>query len=688
MGTKIAGATVLVLLVVTVFAYIEVSRHERQTLLAARKEAGTTIATLFAAGVVAPITFGDEKGQQEQTALLMVDTDVIYAAVWCLDASAPGGSLAKVAEARRGAIRMSDATVHIDIRVRRSKEAVLFEVPVIDARGSAIGVAQVAFSLAKEDQAIAAIERRTLIGAGAMAFGVAVVLLALIRTIIVRRLARLAAAAKGFESGEVVAVDIGGDDEVTALARAFSAMRGSIALRERRIAERNRDMRLVLDNVAEGFLTVDLAGTVSEERSRILDDWFGAPSAAQSFFEYLDRIAPEATPWIRIGWASLEDGFLPVEVVLDQLSRQFERNGRSFELEFRPIEEVESVSRILVVVRDVTERAERERAEVAQREAMAIFRRMLGDRAGFEELMTESSALVASVVDRDATDGTCTFRALHTLKGITALFGIESVSHYCHELEASALERGDRPNEQECAQLGALWSAVCALHAQLSGAKTGCVEVPADDYAQLLAALASNASSTDLTNLVTSWRDERAATRLERLAAQATHIGRTLGRPIATHITVSPPDLRLPADRWSRVWAVLAHVLRNAIDHGIESPDQRAASGKGAEGSMSFTCVRSTEDLILTISDDGRGIAWDKLRVRAAARGLPVTTNDDLVEALFADAVSTKDRLTEISGRGIGLAAVREVVRAEGGSITVSSSPGEGTAFRIRLPAT
>jgi two-component system chemotaxis sensor kinase CheA len=89
---------------------------------------------------------------------------------------------------------------------------------------------------------------------------------------------------------------------------------------------------------------------------------------------------------------------------------------------------------------------------------------------------------------------------------------------------------------------------------------------------------------------------------------------------------------------------------------------------------------------MICVSDDGAGIQWEKLRARAASMGLPHATHDDLVGALFADGVSTRAEVTETSGRGVGMAAVREVTLARGGTLEVHSTPGQGTRIALWFP--
>ena len=135
------------------------------------------------------------------------------------------------------------------------------------------------------------------------------------------------------------------------------------------------------------------------------------------------------------------------------------------------------------------------------------------------------------------------------------------------------------------------------------------------------------------------------------------------------------------------MWSVFSHFVRNALDHGIEPSDEREVAGKPRAGRLEITLTASLAGVELRIADDGRGIHWESLRERALELGLPHETQADLEEALYADRVTTRTSATEISGRGLGMGAVLDVVRGCGGTITAESQPGVGTTFSCRFPA-
>ncbi len=136
----------------------------------------------------------------------------------------------------------------------------------------------------------------------------------------------------------------------------------------------------------------------------------------------------------------------------------------------------------------------------------------------------------------------------------------------------------------------------------------------------------------------------------------------------------------------------LIHLVRNSIDHGIEMPDEREALGKPRQGTLTLKAFHRVGNIVIEISDDGKGLQKEKLRQKAIEKKLIKETeslSDDAInEIIFKPGFSTASEVTDISGRGVGMDVVRQNIRTLGGSIDVESIEGEGTKFRIRLPLT
>jgi two-component system chemotaxis sensor kinase CheA len=136
----------------------------------------------------------------------------------------------------------------------------------------------------------------------------------------------------------------------------------------------------------------------------------------------------------------------------------------------------------------------------------------------------------------------------------------------------------------------------------------------------------------------------------------------------------------------------LTHMIRNSIDHGIESAEERLRRGKSEHGTIRLSASHSSGRILVTIEDDGAGINRERVLQKAIERGIvdpSVTLSDAEIDALiFAPGFSTAETVTDLSGRGVGMDVVRQSIQALGGRVTVSSRPGEGTEMRLTLPLT
>ncbi|HPC54969.1 MAG TPA: chemotaxis protein CheA [Methanolinea sp.] len=138
----------------------------------------------------------------------------------------------------------------------------------------------------------------------------------------------------------------------------------------------------------------------------------------------------------------------------------------------------------------------------------------------------------------------------------------------------------------------------------------------------------------------------------------------------------------------------LLHLIRNAIDHGIERPEVREAAGKPRKGTLLLSARRDRDNVIITIKDDGQGIHAEKVRKKAIEKGLitpeeaQALTREEIIDFLFHPGFSTAEKITDISGRGVGLDVVRTTLESLHGTIKVDSREGEGTTFELLLPPT
>ncbi|WP_324732274.1 hybrid sensor histidine kinase/response regulator [Pseudomonas paeninsulae] len=180
---------------------------------------------------------------------------------------------------------------------------------------------------------------------------------------------------------------------------------------------------------------------------------------------------------------------------------------------------------------------------------------------------------------------------------------------------------------------------------------------------------------------------DRLVPRLRRIVRQ---VAGELGKQV--EFVLGNADGEMDRTVLERIVAPLEHMLRNAVDHGIESAAVRRAAGKPEQGTIRLNLGREGGDIVLTLSDDGGGIKLDAVRRKAIERGLmdqgSDLTDHEILQFILEAGFSTAEAVTQISGRGVGMDVVHSEVKQLGGSMSIDSTPGEGTRFAIRLPFT
>lgn len=177
---------------------------------------------------------------------------------------------------------------------------------------------------------------------------------------------------------------------------------------------------------------------------------------------------------------------------------------------------------------------------------------------------------------------------------------------------------------------------------------------------------------------------------LQSLARHARELARSLNREV--EVELEGEDTRLDRRIARELDDALIHLVRNAVDHGIEPPDVRVANGKPRAGRIQIRASAEGPRVRLVISDDGRGVDFDNVIQRAVSIGLvdaasaPRLGKEEALRLLFSPGFSTRKKISEISGRGVGLDVVANVVNRVGGEVFLDSEPGQGTTFRVEVP--
>lgn len=196
----------------------------------------------------------------------------------------------------------------------------------------------------------------------------------------------------------------------------------------------------------------------------------------------------------------------------------------------------------------------------------------------------------------------------------------------------------------------------------------------------------------DLQNAVMKTRMQPVGSLFQKYPRLVRDLARQLGKEV--DLEISGGDTELDKTIIEDLKDPLVHLVRNAVDHGVEMPADRVSSGKPAKATVRLSAQQAGDHIVIEISDDGRGIRAEVLRRKALEKGLiDVETANSLDEAsslklIFLPGFSTKDQISDVSGRGVGMDVVKTNIQKLNGRIDIDSVAGLGTTFRVRLPLT
>jgi signal transduction histidine kinase len=388
---------------------------------------------------------------------------------------------------------------------------------------------------------------------------------------------------------------------------------------------------------------------------------------------------------------------------------------RSLSVRYAPLYDNDSLERILVIISDVTElmalRQDVEHAREQSSMRLQIVAEMLAaDRSSLSSFFEETEAravtlrgILAEVEGGEQSMDSLAllFREIHTLKGNARMLKFARLARESHGFEDVHADLIKDRQLQSAEQRGSLAATLSQLLATLEQYQATHAEIFAgqsskNDAVKIWAEvrhLTQLFPVPDLLGHTVQARAEDRAFRLENLwreyQGMVQDVSNGLGKKLA--------PLKIQGDAWLNrkvqgpLRDALTHLVRNALDHGIEPPEQRG--NKAPDASLTLKVeVAGSGQLELQLEDDGRGIDHDLVFQIAKKRGLVPLDGvqpapEDVYELLFAAGFSTKSEASDISGRGVGLDAVRSGLQDHGGEVFVSSKKGQGTIFHIRLPA-
>jgi signal transduction histidine kinase len=456
------------------------------------------------------------------------------------------------------------------------------------------------------------------------------------------------------------------------------------------VRERTQRIRDILDHVQFGFFLVGCDGTIQDGYTRSCEVLLGRDAlVGAKLSELVHPEGGDSAAGFGYLFEQVFDSFFPQEVSLAQLPSRFTAHNRILSLEGSVVKNDQGEIRaVLFSIADVTHL---ERAERLSKENGRMVR-ILTSRDAFVNFLKDTKNCLAEAYRASENhDSALLLQDLHTIKGNAAMFGLDEVSRLVHALEEkqnlglsdlNSIEEALRRFLDESAHiLNLQWDDLDSVVLSISSQILENIE-----HAFLVEDVAL--MRREIAFVLSESRKRRVIDILGPIGDRTEQMALGLGKEIKMEVTGG--HMVVPMAYLQPILKNLIHLLRNAVDHGIESPLERGV--KSAVGRIVLAFSEDESSWRIRIADDGRGLDVDSIKTKAVARGIiseaqaESMSRSDLERLIFVSGFSTAEAASEISGRGRGTSAALDAVTALHGDILLSSIPKKGTTFSISIP--
>lgn len=487
---------------------------------------------------------------------------------------------------------------------------------------------------------------------------------------------------------------------------------------EQTVATRTTALRNLLNNAGQGFLSFGSDLLVREEYSNECLRIFGAQISGARFASLIFPKDPEQQTFVESIFFEIfnHQDYDMREVYLPLLPTEIVINSKHINIQYKMIKESENDSTevCMVILSDVTENRLLESQVEQERNLLKMVVKVIVNRADFIQNVKDFRRFSTSGLQRIlAGSGTNEekfieiFRQLHTFKGNFSQLEMGVIVECLHQLETKMIDfknscglNSDGGLKQFFEEIDLdtwlredlayleeiLGQKLLTEHDELVISKNKLMEIE-NRIKTLLPPSECKLLIPELRRL----RYKPLAELFNPFVDYINKLAERFEKPIYP-VKLNAEPIQVDPDAYKGIIKSLVHVFRNAVDHGLESIDERVELGKEEYGEISITISTSNKYIVIAVSDDGRGIDATSLRQKALAQGLlpeeqlQDASDNEIIELIFIDGFSTKDNVTDVSGRGVGLATIKNELTRLGGYPEVKTVLGQGTTFYLYIP--
>lgn len=470
--------------------------------------------------------------------------------------------------------------------------------------------------------------------------------------------------------------------------------------RTAQIKKLNETMGALLDSLGQGFFIFNEHGKCLEIASKACETTVETNPAHKMIWEVLkleEKQIPGFQKWMKTIYAEM----LPFEDLSPLGPQTFTHSeGKHIELQYFPLRKKEgTMDGVVVVATDITNLVEAKKEAELERAHAKMILNLVQNKRQITSFLRESEELIdelKSELGKNTSLNTeNTFRILHTLKGGASSFSIKTMTDLCHRAEGVLSQfKWDGVTQAGVKSLNTLSQAISESfekfqkdNLEIIGSKERQSERWVETPVSKLIAFKDKLRHPLNQEFSENFIFEPIGDFFRNANNAIQNVAESEGKQIYPLKFTNSSLLILP-EAYQNLFSTFIHAFRNAADHGIELPSQRQACGKNPYGTIEVKFGKYKKGLLIQVIDDGSGINPDKIREKLMAKGIDSRTlsNHRVIQHIFESQFSTKELVTQISGRGVGMDAILHAAKSMGGRAWVRSKVGQGTSLYVLVP--
>jgi signal transduction histidine kinase/HAMP domain-containing protein len=591
---------------------------------------------------------------------------------------------------------------------RRLGTVVTQEVP-IQAEEQVLGKVVVEFSMA---QAAAEIRSRMVDFIGlaiAEIIGCVLVLAVLLHFRVLSRIDRLKSEAHEIAEKRLAKPFVWNEkDEIGSLGQSLESTRQSLAqlfaeLEEKnktltvmndqlevKVQERTATIKMILDHVKTGFLLIDKNFQILEGYTRSCEVLLNCNQIQAKRLSAILGLHGEVEKHFQLALTQVFEDEMPESVTLGQIPKTFVIGDRTISLEGSTIREADGrISKILFTIVDVTLLKSIELENQINRSIVNIMQNM----NSFRDFIQDSRDRLKNCYTAIETGNMVVLRRdLHTLKGNSAAFGIRQVADLIHSTEDKENIVPEYLTGIEESLREFLDKHYALLKLKFDAENRRLISIDEHILDEIERDISKLDNGNELKDHVNQWLSEMRKDTVESMLGPINSYVQKLAaqRAIDMDFIIEGGDIRMGRDEAADIFQNLVHLFRNAVDHGLEPSFERGDKPERAR--LVLNISSDAHHYLIRVEDDGRGIDSQRVLKKALDMGIITAeaashlSHDEILQLIFNEGLSTAETITDISGRGVGMKAVKDAIESAGGHIQIKSQVGVGTQFLLRVP--